>query len=181
MESESNYTRKRSITVEAEHVDERALNYNCVQGEIPGTTPETLTLPNDQTLTISEAGAPNLPSIEFISEVKEDARIQVISEANQTILEHVQTLIKQGKFLKICKSEMTEFNFNGSINTLPTETDLEQWEKLTNDKCFCGLRQTLTHVLNCCRICLDQGRYTYRHDYILWYTAKCLDITKYSC
>ena len=104
------YTRKRSITVEADHIYEWALNYNCVQGEIPGTTPETLTLPkdqtltlseaetltlpNDQTLTLSEAGAPNLPSTKFISEVKEDAKIQVISEANQTILEHVQTLIK---------------------------------------------------------------------------------------
>ena len=128
---------------------------------------------------------------------KEDAKIQVITEANQTILEHVQTLIKQGKFLELCKLEMTDatwnsyiynlpketmkFVLNASIDTLPTKTNLKQWGKLTNDKCFCGLRQTLNHVLNCCRICLDQGRYTYRHDNILLYIARCLDRAKYTC
>ena len=108
----------------------RGLSTISVQGEIPGTTPETLTLPNDQTLTLSEAetltlseaGAPNLPSTKFISEVKEDAKIQVISEANQTILEHVQTLIKQGKFLELCKLEMTDATWNSYIYNLPKGT-----------------------------------------------------------
>ena len=74
-----------------------------------------------------------------------------------------------------------KFFLNASIDTLPTKTNLKQWGKLTNDKCFCGLRQTLNHVMNCCRICLDQRRYTYRHDNILLYIAKCLDRAKYTC
>ena len=74
-----------------------------------------------------------------------------------------------------------KFVLNASIDTLPQKTNLKQLGKLTNDKCFCGLSQTLNHVLNCCRICLDQGRYTYRHDNILLYIAKCLDRAKYTC
>ena len=46
LERESNYTRKKSITVEAEAIYNRALNYNMVQGEIPGTTPENESRPN---------------------------------------------------------------------------------------------------------------------------------------
>jgi hypothetical protein len=72
---------------------------------------------------------------------------KVKSEANQTILEHVQTLIKQGKFLELSKLEMTDatwnsniynlpketmkFVLNASIDTLPTTIKLKQWGKLT--------------------------------------------------
>ena len=65
--------------------------------------------------------------------------------------------------------------------TLPTKTNLKQWGKLTNDRCFCGKRQTLNHVLNCCNVSLNQGRFTYRHDNILLYIAKCLDRKKFTC
>ena len=40
LERESNYTQKKTITVEAEAIYNRALNYIMIQGEIPGTTPE---------------------------------------------------------------------------------------------------------------------------------------------
>ena len=70
---------------------------------------------------------------------------------------------------------------NASIDTLPTKVNLKQWGKVTNEKCFCGQRQTLNHILNCCVVSLDQGRYTYRHDSILNYIQKCLDNTKYTC
>ena len=42
LERESNFTRKKSITVEAESVYRFALNLNMVQGEIPGMTPEII-------------------------------------------------------------------------------------------------------------------------------------------
>ena len=201
LERESNYTRKKSITVEAEAIYNRALNYNMVQGEIPGTTPENESRPNpvlseEFNLTLS-APEPLDPPAKFISEVKAEVKSQVLSAANQSILEHVQTLIKQGHFLELCKLEETEatwnsyiynlprgtmkFILNASIDTLPTKANLKQWGKLTNDKCFCGQRQTLNHVLNCCKTSLDQGRLTYRHDNILLYIAKCLDRTKFRC
>ena len=53
LERESNYTRKKSITVEAETIYNRALNYNMVQGEIPGTTPENPILSEEDNLTLS--------------------------------------------------------------------------------------------------------------------------------
>ena len=70
---------------------------------------------------------------------------------------------------------------NASIDTLPTKVNLKQWGKVTSDKCFCGQRQTLNHILNCCVVSLTQGRYTYRHDSILNHIQKCLDKTKYLC
>ena len=74
-----------------------------------------------------------------------------------------------------------KFILNSSIDTLPTKTNLKLWGKITNDKCFCGQRQTLNHILNCCKTGLEQGRFTYRHDNILHYIEKCLDRSKFTC
>ena len=70
---------------------------------------------------------------------------------------------------------------NASIDTLPTKVNLKLWGKVNNEKCFCGQRQTLNHILNCCIVSLNQGRYTYRHDSILNYIQNCLDTTKFTC
>ena len=74
-----------------------------------------------------------------------------------------------------------KFVINASIDTLPTKVNLKLWGKRTNDLCFCGQRQTLNHILNSCNVSLRQGRFTYRHDNILRYVAKCLDKSKYTC
>ena len=39
----------------------------------------------------------------------------------------------------------------------------------------------MNHVLNCCKVSLEQGRFTYRHDNILTYISKCLDKDKFTC
>ena len=112
------------------------------------------------------------------------------------MLEHVRTLVKQGKFLELSKCEQNDatwksyiFNLpkgtmkwllNASIDTLPTRVNLKLWGKVNNEKCFCGQRQTLNHILNCCTVSLNQGRYTYRHDSVLSYIIKCLDSSKYT-
>ena len=109
----------------------------------------------------------------------------------------VETLVKQGHFLKLSKYEQTDATWQGyiynlprgtmkwilnaSIDTLPTKVNLRLWGKVTNDKCFCGSRQTLNHILNCCNVSLDQGRYTYRHDNILQYISGCLDKDRFTC
>ena len=70
---------------------------------------------------------------------------------------------------------------NSSINTLPTKTNLKQWGKLVNDKCFCGQRQTLNHVLSCCGPALEQGRLTFSRDNVLHYISGCLDRKRFKC
>ena len=132
-----------------------------------------------------------------IRDVKADAKSKVLVSESERIFEHVQTLILQGNYLQLTKLQQADatwqsfiFNLpkgtmkwllNSSINTLPTKTNLKQWGKLVNDKCFCGQRQTLNHILNCCKPSLDQGRFTFRHDNILHYISKCLDKKRFQC
>ena len=201
---ESQYTRKQSITVQSEHIYQRALGRNTVQGEIPGLTPENVQLGqsfNDSVNPI-EPGAQIAttgikPSSEFISNVKNEAKSLVSVEDNGKMFEHIKNLVKQGNFLKLSKMEQNDATWksyiynlpkgtmkwllNASIDTLPTRVNLKQWGKINNDKCFCGQRQTLNHILNCCTVSLNQGRFTYRHDSILNYIHKCLDTSKYTC
>ena len=104
----------------------------------------------------------------------------------------------QGKFLELTYLERTDatwnsfiynvpketmkFVLNSSINTLPTKSNLCLWGKRTNDKCRCGVKETLNHLLNCCQLALNEGRFTYRHDSVLNnYIASCLDKDKFSC
>ena len=58
---------------------------------------------------------------------------------------------------------------------------LKQWGKLKDEKCVCSKRQTIDHILNGCKVSLNQGRFNLRHDSILSYTAKCLDRQRYTC
>ena len=204
IERESGYIRRQSITVFSESVYKSAFNQNCVQGEIPGTTPDNPPVSLD--LTLPETAVPTPPPAEpealkppqkFIDEVKLDVKCKVLSDENQNIFKHVQSLIKQGNFLQITKLEQTDatwqsyiynlpkgtmkFLLNASIDTLPTKVNLKQWGKVTSDKCFCNQRQTLNHILNCCKVALNQGRFNFRHDSILNYIAKCLDKKRFTC
>ena len=61
-----------------------------------------------------------------------------------------------------------KFATNAGLNTLPTFDNLRRWGKRVNDRCpFCGNIQTLLHVLSNCKVSLEQGRYTWRHDSVL--------------
>ena len=124
------------------------------------------------------------PSSKFISDVKKkDVKSLVSVEENGKLVEHVQTLVKQGKFLELSKYEQNyvtwksyiydlpkgtvKWLLNESLDTLLTKVNLKLWGKVTNMKCFCGQRQTLNHILNCCVVRLNQGSYTYRYDSML--------------
>ena len=74
-----------------------------------------------------------------------------------------------------------KFVLNSTINTLPTNDNLKQWGKVTIDKCFCGKKQTLNHVLSCCKKFLEEGCYTFRHNSILSYISQSLDKQKFKC
>ena len=55
-----------------------------------------------------------------------------------------------------------------SIDYLPTFSNLRTWGKRSQTKCkLCGYYEALLHVLNNCTVSLNQGRYTWRHNYIL--------------
>ena len=61
-----------------------AFNQNCVQGEIPRTTPENTILP-DMEFNLLPSGEPLKPPPAFIIEVKKDVKAKVLSEDNQVI------------------------------------------------------------------------------------------------
>ena len=187
---ESEFTRKQSVTVLAEANYLFARRINLVQGEIP-TNPEDLTLSDQEVLTLPGEGGQS----KFISEVKADVKAKVLSDENQKTFLHVQSLIQQGKFLELTYTEQNDatwksyiFNLprgtmkwllNSSINTLPTKANLKLWGKVSNDKCHCGRKQTLNHILSCCKKSLEDGRFTFRHNNILKYIHTCLDHTKF--
>ena len=116
-------------------------------------------------------------------------------EDNESSLNQIKTLMKQGRFLKLTQMEQTDatwksylynlpegtmkFVLNASIDTIPTKANLTQWGKRTNYKCRCGVKETLKHVLNCCGLSLQEDRFTFRHDGVLKYIASCLDKEKY--
>ena len=55
------------------------------------------------------------------------------------------------------------------IFSLPINTNLKCWNKISSDKCLlCNGRQTQLHVLNNCATAVNDGRYTWRHDSILY-------------
>jgi hypothetical protein len=133
---------------------------------------------------------------EFEEAVKDQVKVALRVEQQEEHLTKVQTLAKQGDFLYMASCEggdaiwksfiynlkqgTMKFYLNAVTNTLPTGNNLLQWGKSTNDQCkLCKGRETTCHVLNNCKVALDQGKYTWRHDNILSYIATILDHTKY--
>ena len=102
----------------------------------------------------------------------------------------------QGEFLKLAleekkdpiwksfiwnlKSGTAKFLLNSTIHTLPTMNNLRLWNKSVSDQCLlCKNRDSTLHTLNGCKVMLDQGRYTYRHDNIINYIVGKLDKNVY--
>ena len=182
LQRESELIRKKSVTVQAEQLFSSALGQNCVQGEIPAD-PANLTLSAEGQAQLYESEI--VPSKKFVTDMKKDVKAGVTVMENDKMYNHVKGLVKQGKILELTYVEQHDatwksflynlpvgtmkFVLNSTINTLPTKDNLKQWGKVTNDKCFCRKKQTLNHVLSCCKKFLEEGRYTYRHDNILHY------------
>ena len=198
LQRESNLQRKHSITVTAENYYQTAVNRNMVQGEIPGITLEgKISESLHSYLTLSGGDIQSKATAKFIEDVKTDVKSLVQINETEKMLNHVQNLIKQGKYLELCQLEKTDatwqgyiynlprgtmkFLLNSTIDTLPTKVNLKLWGKVSSDKCRCGSRQTLNHILNCCGPSLRDGRYTFRHDNVLSYIGKCLNKQKYTC
>ena len=74
------------------------------------------------------------------------------------------------------KSGTLKFMINASIDTLPSPANLRRWKYTNSDKCkLCGNKGTTNHILNCCKIMLDTGRYTWRHNNLVNFIVKNVD------
>ena len=95
---------------------------------------------------------------------------------------HLLTLASQEKEDLLWKSSMfqlkagtLEFMMNASIDTLPSPANLRRWKLSSSDKCkLCGNKGTTNHILNCCKVMLETGRYTWRHNNLVNYIVTVL-------
>ena len=132
----------------------------------------------------------------FNEAIKKDMKLTCKMRSEAQHKEHINTLVKQGHFLKLAENENSDaiwksyifdlkkgtmkFCLNAATNTLPTADNLFMWGKSTTDKCkLCKGRETTCHVLANCPVSLEQGRYTWRHNNVINYILSCLDSTKY--
>ena len=84
-------------------------------------------------------------------------------------------------FLYDMKAGTLKFLVNSVIDTLPTAANLVRWGKSSSDKCkLCKGRQTTDHCLNICKVGLDTGRWTWRHNNIVNYVVNSLDSQKFT-
>ena len=182
IERESNISRKKCTTSEAETIIEQALNMNTVQGEIP-----------------EFSGYENCDRDKqnFEKEIKEHIKISLLIQNQEKWTAHVKQLVQQGNFLALASAENEDvvwksymfnlkqgtlkFLLNASIDTLPTAANLHKWKKSTSDQCkLCRARETTCHILNNCNVSLLNGKYLWRHNNIVNYVMKSLDTAKYS-
>ena len=78
--------------------------------------------------------------------------------------------------------------YASGLDTLPTQANLKQWGKTSSDLCKARLRadpplqgsrrETLQHVLNLCKVSLNLGKFTWRHDNTVRYICQSIDPSK---
>ena len=181
LERESDFTRKKSTCTEAESSFKAAIQAHTVsdennEGHIPNFTGE-------QAASLKH---------NFDCKVSESVKSVVRAESRHKWENHVKQLAVQGKFLALAAAEKEDvvwksymfdlkqgtlkFLLNASIDTLPTAANLKRWKKSSSDLCkLCKRRQTTSHILNACKVSLDTGRYTWRHNCIVNYIVNSCD------
>ena len=175
VERESQYTRKKSITVISEAQYISGLSRNTVQQEIPNFEYEN----GDR------------DKRKFINEVREEVKTSLYCSNKEKWTDHVKNLVQQGKFLELAQAEHEDaiwksyifdlkhgtmkFLLNAAIDTLPTNANLFKWNKRTNDKCvLCKCRETTSHILS-----LEMGKHLWRHNTIINYLVQSVDTSKF--
>ena len=177
---ESQFTRKESTYIESEERFQTALSSCTVLGEIPNFTGE------------------NAGSLKhtFDNQVGSKVKTALSVERRDRWETHVKDLAVQGHYLALASAEKQDvvwksymydlkqgtlkFLLNASIDTLPTAANLKRWKKSSSDLCkLCKRRQTTAHILNGCKVALDSGRYTWRHNCVVSYIVNSVD-TKFT-
>ena len=73
------------------------------------------------------------------------------------------------------------FLLNTAIDTLPTAANLKRWKKSGSDNCtLCKGRETTKHSLNICKVALESGRFTWRHNNLIHYVVSNIDTSRFS-
>ena len=98
---------------------------------------------------------------------------------------HLESLSVQRKFLEVIPLEaesrvwtriisslpagQLSFMIRAGIDCLPSPINLSRWKYRCDPSCnLCQSSPcTVHHILNCCPVSLNQGRYTWRHDSVL--------------
>ena len=178
---ESNYTRKKCTSTQAESEYRRAINYNTVQGEIPNF----------------EYEEGQRDKRKFNLEIKNDIKLNLSVNNQEKWTDHVKTLVQQGNFLALAAAEHEDmiwksymfslkqgtlkFLVNAAIDTLPTAANLCKWKKSTSNKCkLCRGIQTTSHILNICQSSLENGKFLWRHNNLVNYIVNCVDTVKFT-
>ena len=68
----------------------------------------------------------------------------------------------------------TSFLIKSTYNAMPSPVNLVRWKIESDDKCRCGKRGTLKHILSNCNLSLN--RYTWRHNQVLKVITNLLEI-----
>ena len=68
------------------------------------------------------------------------------------------------------------FACRAATNSLATPDNLARWGRIVDSRCKLCTHSpcTLGHLLSNCKVALDQGRFTFRHDQVLQYLLKTL-------
>ena len=113
------------------------------------------------------------------SESRERLAHQLLSQGAiiSFLLDH--SLKKLNGLWSVVQSNLPTNIFNFTIkylnNTLPTRKNLSLWNLSQSSDCeFCLLPETLLHVVAGCKVYLEQGRYTWRHNSALNFLATSL-------
>ena len=66
-------------------------------------------------------------------------------------------------------ANLTSFCLASTYDTLPSPANLKRWRITTETMCTLGSKDVCTtaHILGACKVSLQQGRYTFRHDTVL--------------
>ena len=66
-------------------------------------------------------------------------------------------------------ANLTSFCLASTYDTLPSPTNLKRWRITTEAMCTLCSKDVCTtaHILGACKVALQQGRYTFRHDTVL--------------
>ena len=64
---------------------------------------------------------------------------------------------------------LLSFCLGATYNVLPSPKNLKQWHLASESRCFLCHKNvcTIPHILGACKISLQQGRFTFRHDSVL--------------
>ena len=160
----------------AEQVFKATLLLNTVDGEVPSYT-------GDQASQLQHS---------FNLDIRKQVRNSTRDQFQEKLREHAHGLQLQGHLLTLAsqekqdmlwkstmfqlKSGTLKFMLNCSIDTLATPANLCRWKYSNCDKCkLCGNKGTTNHMLNCCKVMLDTGRYTWRHNNLVHFIVTNVD------